>query len=387
MGYERWFAVAIVCAAAFVSAPSRGADPRGRFEITDLGHETLVLHRARANGLGSEGLVIDSRDLVQSLKTRVLEETGLAEVAELHDATNEGRTAKAFGASAFRFDHRFAAPFESLGASLSLRPLAEPDAGALVYPMMALLAVAIIGGLYGLYRMTATQVQFAERRTNFVSAVSHELKTPLTAIRMYSEMLQDDLVEDARRHDYYRTITTESERLTRLINNVLEMSNIERHPQPLSVAAGDLCSLVRESLDVLRPHAQKEGFALDFEVREEPPSARFDADAMKQVLFNLIDNAMKYGRSAADKRISVTCEPCRRGFLLRVRDRGPGVRRDQLRAIFEPFFRGEAELTRAHQGTGIGLSLVKTLVERMGGRVQGENAEPGFEVRIELMRG
>jgi signal transduction histidine kinase len=385
--FERWLAVTVVLVASLLTATGRGAEAKNRFEVTDVGHDTIVLHRARANGEGQEGLVIDSKSLIQSLKTRVLEENGLGEVGELSEGNSVRSTLRSreSAASVYTFEHRFAAPFASLEASLRLRPLAEPDAGALIYPMMALLAAAIVGGLYALYRMTATQVQFAERRNNFVSAVSHELKTPLTAIRMYSEMLQEDLVEDSRRHEYYRTITAESERLSRLINNVLEMSHIERQPQALRIEAGDLCTLVRETLDVLRPHTEKEGFTLGFEVRGEPPSARFDPDAMKQVLFNLIDNAVKYGRDAEDKHISVSCEPCRRGSMLRVRDRGPGVRGDHLRAIFEPFFRGEAELTRRHQGTGIGLSLVKTLVERMGGRVHGENVQPGFEVRVELL--
>jgi signal transduction histidine kinase len=387
--FARWVAVAVLFIASFATAPGHGAEGKTRFEVTDVGHDTVVLYRARANGDGLEGLIIDSKRLIQSLKARVLEENGLGEVGELYEGPSRASSFRGAesAAPAFTFEHRFAAPFASLEASLRLRPLAEPDAGALIYPMMALLVVAIIGGLYALYRMTATQVQFAERRNNFVSAVSHELKTPLTAIRMYSEMLQEDLVEDSRRHEYYRTITAESERLSRLINNVLEMSHMERQPQALRVEAGDLCTLVREALDVLRPHTEKEGFTLDFEVRGEPPPARFDPDAMKQVLFNLVDNAMKYGRDASDKHISVSCEPCRRGSLLRVRDRGPGVRGDHLRAIFEPFFRGEAELTRRHQGTGIGLSLVKTLVERMGGRVHGENVEPGFEVRVELLPG
>jgi signal transduction histidine kinase len=386
---DRWLSIAAVFIACFTATVSHAAEAMSRFEVADVGHDTIVLYRTRANGDGHEGLIIDSKSLIQSLKTRVLEENGLGEVGELYEGSSRMGalgSSKAMG-SVFTFHHRFAAPFSSLEASLRLRPLAEPDAGTLIYPMMALLVAAIVGGLYALYRMTASQVQFAERRNNFVSAVSHELKTPLTAIRMYSEMLQEDLVEDSRRHEYYRTITAESERLSRLINNVLEMSHIERQPQALRIESGDLCRLVREALDVLRPHTEKQGFILDFEIRGEPPSARFDPDAMKQVLFNLIDNAVKYGRDSADKHISVSCEPCRRGSMLRVRDRGPGVRGDHLRAIFEPFFRGEAELTRRHQGTGIGLSLVKTLVERMGGRVHGENADPGFEVRVELLPG
>jgi two-component system phosphate regulon sensor histidine kinase PhoR len=91
--------------------------------------------------------------------------------------------------------------------------------------LSALLVVAVVVGLYALYRMVAVQVRFAERRGNFVAAVSHELKTPLTAIRLYAEMLRDGMIEsDKKRSEYYSTITSETERLSRLINNVLELS-------------------------------------------------------------------------------------------------------------------------------------------------------------------
>jgi signal transduction histidine kinase len=244
----------------------------------------------------------------------------------------------------------------------------------------------VVLGLYALYRTTATQIEFAERRNNFVSAVSHELKTPLTAIRMYAEMLEGDLVEDdSRRREYYRTITAESERLSRLINNVLELARIEKKPAGLKLMLGDISALVRQTLDVLRPHVEREGFVLEIEVQGPLPNVYFEPDALRQILFNLIDNALKYSREASERRITVRLEarlPDR--VLLLVRDRGPGVQEPHLRAIFQPFFRAEHELTRKTQGTGIGLSLVKGLVERMGGKVHGANANPGFEIRVEL---
>jgi len=140
-------------------------------------------------------------------------------------------------------------------------------------------------------------------------------------------------------------------------------------------------------VEPLRPHAEPEGFVLELELVETPPAVRFESDALKQVLFNLIDNAIKYGRGALDRRITVSATPIETGVAVMVRDRGPGVRREHLRSIFEPFFRGERELTREYRGTGIGLSLVKGLVERMGGRVYGENVFPGFRVRVELTSG
>jgi signal transduction histidine kinase len=352
--------------------------------VKDAGNDTLVFARTRADGR-SEGLVVDSRQLVDVLKSRVLEARGLGEVAELADQSSEFERGPA-PAKAYVFTHRFAAPFQSLQTTLRLRALSEPEDGSLIYPLLGVLAASIVLGLLALYRMAATQVRFAERRNNFVSAVSHELKTPLTAIRMHAEMLEEDLVAgEPKRREYYRTITRESERLTRLIDNVLALAQIERRQKQLELRVGNICPIVNESVEVLRPHVESQGFQLEFAVSGNVPDVCFNPDALRQVLFNLVENALKYGRQAQDRRITIVCSGEGQGAVLSVRDRGPGVRHDQLRSVFEPFFRGEDELTRKHQGTGIGLSLVKGLAEAMGGRVRGENANPGFLVRLELV--
>jgi signal transduction histidine kinase len=222
-----------------------------------------------------------------------------------------------------------------------------------------------------------------------VSAVSHELKTPLTAVRMYGEMLRDGMVESTeQRQAYYETITLEAERLSRLINNVLELSQLERNTRQVNLSVGDVSQAVREAVSMLRPHAEREGFTLEVSAAPNLPAARFDRDALTQILFNLLDNALKYGSSAEERRISVRCEPSEAGGVrIAVADRGPGVAPEQLAAIFEPFYRGENELTRKKQGTGIGLALVRGLAERMRGKVEGRNLAPGFEVRVELPAG
>ena len=232
--------------------------------------------------------------------------------------------------------------------------------------------------------MVSVVVHFAERRNNFVAAVTHELKTPLTAIRMYAEMLRDGMVrDDAKREEYYNTITDESERLSRLIDNVLEFSRLERDSRSMDWVVGAPGPVLRDVAERLAAHATRQGFKIELAVEDGLPAVRFDRDALVQVLFNLVDNAMKYARGADERRIVLEARRSAEGVAVSVRDFGPGVQSGQLARIFEPFFRGEDELTRTTKGTGIGLALVKGLVEQMGAAVSGGNASGGgFRVEI-----
>jgi signal transduction histidine kinase len=227
-------------------------------------------------------------------------------------------------------------------------------------------------------------VEYAERRSNFVAAVSHELKTPLTAIRMYGEMLRDGVVpSESKRGEYYATITDEAERLSRLINNVLEFSKLEKGHGELALVVGDVADVVREAAGRLAPHAERAGFALRVEAEDGMPPVRFDRDALLQVLFNLVDNAIKYAASAARREIVLAVTRSGDDVAVSVRDFGPGVPRGELRRVFEPFHRGGHELTRRAKGTGIGLALVRELAAAMRARVQGDTPEDGgFRVRL-----
>jgi signal transduction histidine kinase len=227
-------------------------------------------------------------------------------------------------------------------------------------------------------------VSFAERRSNFVAAVSHELKTPLTAIRMYGEMLRDGLVpSEAKRAEYYRHITVESERLSRLINNVLEFARLEKGNGEVALATGSVEPVVREVAELLRPHVEGQGFELAVDVDPALPAVRFERDGLVQVLCNLVDNAAKYAREATPRRIELSARRAGGDVRLSVRDHGPGIAARHLGKIFEPFYRAESELTRRHKGTGLGLALVRGMAERMGARVSGHNVpDGGFEVEL-----
>jgi signal transduction histidine kinase len=282
------------------------------------------------------------------------------------------------------YQHRFAEPFESLSARLVLAPLPGLGGAGYVYALAALSIGVAVLGLAAIYRMVGVAVSYAEQRSNFVAAVTHELKTPLTAIRMYGEMLRDGLVaSEAKRDEYHRHITAESERLSRLVDNVLELSRLQNGTRRVRLERGDLGAVCRDVAALVRPHVEGAGFALRLDLDSTLPAVRFDRDALMQVLFNLVDNAVKYANGAAAKEIVLGCRRDADGLRLVVRDRGPGVPAAHLRRIFEPFYRGENELTRRAKGTGIGLALVQGLADEMGARVSGRNVpEGGFEIEL-----
>ena len=353
---------------------------------------SMILYRTVLVGERTyrQGLVLDTERLIAWLNERIIAPSELAPYAAVASVRSGDPQAPGMSATipwgAQAFAHRFVEPFGHLVVALSLTNLPGDGGGIYVYSLGVLLAIAITGGLYAAYRMVGVTVTFAERRNNFVSAVTHELKTPLTSIRLYSEMLRDGIVSDEnKRQKYYGTITAESERLTRLINNVLELSRIERKQRPMSLTFGDVTPVVEEVLTVLAPHAKTAGFTLSMKADPEIAPARFERDALLQVLYNLVDNAIKYAADAEDKNIvvSVTTDPSG-GVLVSVTDRGPGVPLKHLNHVFEPFYRGQQELTRTAAGTGIGLALVRGLVAGMGGRVTAANTEPGFAVFVRL---
>ena len=332
-----------------------------------------------------QGLVVDIPKLTEFLRRETLGDGALPRANLVFTTKLEG-VIPGDEEGSYAYRHRFAEPFDDLAVGLRLAPLADVSGTGSVYLLSILLLLAGSAGLFAVYRMVGVTVSFAERRSNFVAAVSHELKTPLTAIRMYAEMLRDGIVpSEPKRQEYYGTITSESERLSRLINNVLEFSRLEKGTRQMNLVAGSLGPVVEEMAELLWPHAEREGFTLQVESDPDLPPVRYDRDALLQVLFNLVDNAIKYAREAPQRLISLECRRRDGGVAVLVRDRGPGVAPRHLTQLFEPFFRGETELTRRTKGSGIGLALVKGLVERMDAGISGRNAEGGgFEVSIDF---
>ena len=231
-------------------------------------------------------------------------------------------------------------------------------------------------------RLVRRETEMARLKADFVANVSHDLKTPLSVIRMYGETLEMGRVpDDASRQEYYRVITRESERLTRLIDNVLDFSRIEGGRRRYDMAPTAVEPLVRETLDAFAYPLGQHGFKVEVEIAPDLPEVAMDADAVGQALANLVDNAIKY--SGDTKWLRVEAQAADGGVAIAVSDRGIGVPREEAQKIFEKFYRVGRSDTQARRGSGVGLALVKHVTEAHGGRINVES-RPGEGSRFTL---
>jgi signal transduction histidine kinase len=233
--------------------------------------------------------------------------------------------------------------------------------------LLLLLSIAFGSGL--IVRDLKRQLTLARQKTDFVSNVSHELKTPLTSIRMFSELLAEGRVNDpAKRQSYLQIISAESSRLTRLINNVLDFSRMERGEKKYDFRTFDLVDLVRETIGHYRPHLESSGFAFDCELPDTAVDVSADRDAVAQVLVNLLSNAEKY--SGTEKKIRVRLKQQTPGLVeLQVLDRGMGVPQGCEDRIFEQFYRAHDSLSSGIQGSGLGLTLARQIARAHDGEL------------------
>ena len=285
----------------------------------------------------------------------------------------------------FILNRGFPSPFSFLKAVLTCSQIPKSTGRRTLNIMMIVLAVIVLIGLFAIYQSARAIEDLAERRSQFVSSVTHELKTPLTNIRMYIEMLELGIAKSPdREQEYFRILDSEGARLSRLINNVLEMSKLERQQRHLKLQTGTLAEVVDEVETVMAENIKQAGFSLIVELNDIPPF-QYDREVMIQVLINLIENSMKFGKSAPQRNIHIRTVLVGRHVNIMVSDTGPGIPRKALKKIFNDFYRVENSLTRTTRGTGIGLALVKKFVQLMGGTVTAANNRgPGCTITISL---
>jgi len=247
------------------------------------------------------------------------------------------------------------------------------------------LAIVLVGGFVTLYRMGLSQIALARQQQDFVSAVSHELKSPLTSIRMYGEMLKEGWADEEKRQSYYEYIHDEAERLSRLISNVLQLAKINRNEPQFDIRPTKVSELMSNTESKISSQIERAGFELRIDTAEDAGRATInvDSDCFMQMIINLVDNAIKFSRNAENKIVEIACKRAGDNRIqFSVRDYGPGVPKDQMKKIFQLFYRSESELTRETVGTGIGLAIVHQLAVAMDGNVDMVNATPGAEFRF-----
>jgi signal transduction histidine kinase len=248
--------------------------------------------------------------------------------------------------------------------------------------ILGVLSLLLVGGLVLTYRSVSKEVALARLKSDFVSNVSHELRTPLSLIRLYAETLELRRVTGQQKtEEYYAIIRKESERLTALINNILDFSRIEAGRKEYEFRQTDLADLVTNTLDTYRDQIDEQGFTFERNIDMSLPPVRVDREAIARSLVNLVNNALKY--SDREKFLGVKLYRADDAVKLEVADRGIGIARNEQSKIFEKFYRAGDPLVHNTKGSGLGLSLVRHIAHAHGGQVEVESA-PGKGSRFTL---
>ena len=306
--------------------------------------------------------VLSTVDLGNDLRVSIVEEN-----APHHDQTRSTRPTAVASVDLFPgVPHWKVMMADSGGRSIAQLVAYERwTYGALVAGMLGVMAVGVALTL----RVAARATELARAKTDFVSNVSHELKTPLALIRMYGETLESGIVSDpAKRQEFYGVIRRESERLTHLIDNVLDASRIDRGTKHYEMREHDLVDTVHAALDAYRPLFERAGFAVQTAFPQVPIPVAIDREAIVQSLVNLFQNVIKYSRN--ERTVSVAIRTGDGTGTVSVTDRGIGIPADQIDRVFEPYYRVPRDDEGAVAGSGLGLAIVKHAVDAHGGRVE-----------------
>ena len=288
------------------------------------------------------------------------------------------------------YDRSLSMPFQKLELIVNTAKLTNVPGGLLI----DLLALSIYGlffiGFIAFYRLGSRQIDLAKQQQNFISAVSHELKTPLTSIRMYGEMLRSGWVADeTKKQNYYDFIFFESERLSRLIANVLQLARLGHQKPDTEIITTSALGLLNRISSKVEAQIEASGFELNIvQPRNisEQIDIKIDEDAFFQIVINLVDNAIKFSNTSDNKQIDIGYELSKncKQLVFFIRDYGPGIKKNQMKKIFQLFYRSGDELTRTAPGTGIGLALVAQLAETMKATITVINKKPGAEFQIRI---
>ena len=234
------------------------------------------------------------------------------------------------------------------------------SAFALTSAAILLAAAAVVWILFQMDRL-------ATQRARFAAAAAHELKTPLAGLLLHAEMLAENLGDSEHRSHYAATVSTEADRLGRVVSNMLDLSRLERATPLAAPHPGDLGPAVRQRVEQQQTRLEDAGVTVEIETEEELPNALFDPDALGQILDNLLDNAEKHTRAVENRRVAVRVSSDDNNLRIDVADNGPGIPRSQRRTMFRPFDRSEDAVGRP--GLGLGLAVARSLARAQGGEL------------------
>jgi len=311
---------------------------------------------------------------VLSSKSTVLKEDANVPVMMIHapkDSTPWVASADWDGGSPEE-ERRFADVFPDLIFAMKYQGTTIADIGTRFlrynYIVLGALSALMVGGIWLTYRNVSREMNLARLKSDFVANVSHELRTPLALIRLYAETLElGRLTAKEKYQEYFRIIREESERLTALINNILDFSRIEAGRKEYEFKETNLADLVRSTLDSYRFQIEQNGFSFEENISGDIPPVSVDREAIARSLLNLVNNALKYSKD--QKYIGVSLYRADSRVNLEVRDRGIGIPPNEQEKIFEKFYRCGDPLVHNVKGSGLGLSLVRHIARAHGGDV------------------
>ncbi len=341
----------------------------------------------RGSELYIQGYIVDTKVYLNSLVKNETQFYPLEKdlVLEFKDGP---RTLLSFGThddSQEIFSTKLIPPLNKISLTMYMKNRDDSRGSSFLIFLGAVVLIILGGGLVAIYRLTRSELNLAKKRQDFISAVSHELKTPLTSIRMYAELLQNSWVaNEEKKQKYYNQIASEADRLTRLIQNVLNLSKLDGDRWNVQLAKDRPKAVLDDFVATYSKNVEKHGFELtvssDTDVRDI--TLMMDRDAIMQILMNLVDNSLKFSKDADYKMIVIELRIKETDVYLAVRDYGPGIPPAEMKKVFQEFYRVENEMTRRTSGTGIGLSMVKKLCTLTNMKIEMENANPGLRTKI-----
>lgn len=336
----------------------------------------LISYSQRSTPAGRPYLIVAWHDvsrIVHDMMPRILADTG-SSGARFNVVDEDGRIV--FGPSLRGGDLLVGRPFpttlygwrlqvalssaEELSAKVERRRLFE----AL---MVGLSCIVVVAGILVVVFAAERERRLSAMKSEFVANVSHELKTPVSLIRMFGELLLSNRVaSEKKRSEYLQIVLNESDRLTALIDNVLDFAKLERKKSAFELSEGDIGQITTRAVEVYRYRAEREGVELEVEIEGPSPRGILDERAIELAIINLIDNALKYAKDG--RRVVVTVGTRGKRAEIRVKDFGPGISEEDKRRIFERFVRGRAQGGAPVRGSGIGLALVRHIARAHGGK-------------------